>query len=69
MRIKYLCAKIANNKAFELCITAIILINSLLIGVETYTSNETIRLIQQSILYVFTFEILIRFIAAKSLKS
>lgn len=69
MRIKDLCAKIANNKAFELCITAIILINSLLIGVETYTSNETIRLIQQSILYVFTFEILLRFIAAKNLKS
>jgi len=68
MKIKSLCEKLATNSIFELSITAIILVNSLLIGVETYTSNETIKLIQQIILYIFTFEIIIRFIAAKSVK-
>ena len=61
------CAQLAHNKVFEFSITGIIIINSLLIGVETYTDNATIKLIQQIILYIFTFEITIRFIAAKSI--
>jgi voltage-gated sodium channel len=68
-RIKKIASLIAHNKAFELFITGIILLNSILIGVETYTDNETIKIIQQSILYIFTFEIIARFIAAKSIKS
>lgn len=61
------CAQLAHNKVFEFSITGIIIINSLLIGVETYTDNATIKLIQQIILYIFTFEITIRFIAVKSI--
>ena len=64
-----ICSRLATNKIFELSITGIILLNSLLIGVETYTDNATIRLIQQIILYIFTFEIIVRFIAVKSIRS
>lgn len=67
-KIKEIAASFAYNKGFELFITGIILLNSTLIGVETYTDNLTIKMIQQSILYIFTFEILVRFIAAKSIK-
>lgn len=67
-KLKEICKKLATAKWFEFSITAIILINSLLIGVETYTDNETIKLIQKIILGIFTFEILIRFIAADSIK-
>ena len=59
---------IACNKNFELFITGIILLNSVLIGVETYTDNLTVMMIQQGILYIFTFEILMHFIAAKNIK-
>ena len=67
--IKNICARIAYNKVFELLITVIIILNSILIGVETYVNSEPIRIIQQIILYIFTFEIVIRFIAAKNVKS
>ncbi|MCQ2259052.1 MAG: ion transporter [Bacteroidaceae bacterium] len=46
-----------------------ILINSILIGVETYNNNETIKLVQSIILWIFTAEIIIRFIAAKDIVS
>jgi len=68
-KLKNICALIAYNKVFELCITAIIIVNSVLIGVETYINSEPIRIIQQIILYIFTFEIITRFIAAKDVKS
>ena len=67
-KIKKIASLIAYNKGFELFITGIIILNSVLIGVETYTDNLTVKMIQQGILYIFTFEILLRFIAAKSIK-
>ncbi len=67
--IKELASKIAYNRIFEISITIVILINSILIGVETYTNDPTIKIIQQIILYIFTAEIILRFIAAKSIKS
>lgn len=67
-KIKELAALIAYNKCFELFITGIILVNSILIGVETYTNNTTIQMIQQIILYIFTIEIILRFIAADGIK-
>ena len=67
-KIKEIASLIAHNKEFELFITGIIILNSVLIGVETYTDNLTVKMIQQGILYIFTFEILMRFIAAKSIK-
>ena len=59
--------KITENRLFELTITGVIIVNSILIGVETYTSNETILLIQTIILGVFTVEIALRFIASDSI--
>lgn len=67
--IKKTCKSIAQNHFFEILITFIILLNSVLIGVETYTDNATIKLIQTIILGIFTFEIIVRFIAADSIKS
>ena len=67
-KIKKLASLIAYNKGFELFITGIIILNSVLIGVETYTDNLAVKMIQQGILYIFTFEILLRFIAARSIK-
>ena len=67
--IKDFCKKLTNNKVFELSIIAVILVNSILIGVETYTNDNTIKMIQQVILGIFTFEIIIRFIAANSIKA
>lgn len=67
--IKDYCLWLVNNKAFEFSIMGVILLNSFLIGVETYTDNAAIKSTQQIILYIFTFEIAIRFIAAKSIRS
>lgn len=67
--IKEWCKKLATNKIFEFSITGVILLNSILIGVETYTDNPTVKLIQAIILGIFTIEIIVRFIAADSVKS
>lgn len=67
--VKSLAKKLTTARWFELGITAIIIINSVLIGVETYTADPTIKLIQTIILGIFTFEILMRFIAADSVKA
>lgn len=67
--LKAKCKALATNPWFELFIICVILINSVLIGVETYTDNATIKLIQTIILGIFTFEIAVRFIAADSIKS
>lgn len=64
--MKDICAKVTSNRLFELLIVVVILINSTLIGVETYTANETIALIQKVILGIFTVEIVMRYIAADS---
>ncbi len=66
---KNFCKQLIAQKWFEILIIAIIFVNSALIGVETYTTNATIKLIQHIILGIFTFEILVRFIARDSLKS
>lgn len=67
--IKAFCKKLTTAKVFEWSITTIILINSLLIGVETYVNSEAIAVIQSVILGIFTIEILLRFIAADSVNS
>lgn len=67
--IKGICKSLTTAKWFEFSIIAVILINSILIGVETYTDDATIKHIQQIILGIFTIEIVLRFIAADSIKS
>ncbi len=67
--VKAMAKSITGKMWFEMGIIAIIVINSLLIGVETYQSNTTIALVQNIILYIFSVEIGLRFIASDSLKS
>lgn len=61
--------EICNSKWFELTVTAIIIINSILIGVETYVQHPVITSVQTFILFLFTIEIILRLIAAKNLRS
>lgn len=61
--------KICSNKWFELVITIIIVVNSALIGLETYVKSDAISRVQDIILVVFTIEIIMRFIAAKDVRS
>lgn len=63
------CRSITTNRWFELGITVVILANSLLIGVETYHTSDIITNIQTLILYIFTIEIALRFIASDSVKA
>ncbi len=60
---------IISNRWFELVITVVIVVNSILIGVETYYSDTVISKIQSFILFVFTIEIVMRFFAADSVKA
>ena len=66
--LKKFAVRLTNSHVFEIIITIVIIVNSVLIGVETYTDDATIKLIQTIILYIFTFEIIMRFIAARNLK-
>ena len=66
--LKQRCKAITTNKWFEIAIAIVILVNCVLIGVETYVSNPTISTIQRIILGIFTVEIIMRFIAADGLK-
>ena len=47
---------VITNRWFELSITLVIIVNSLLIGVETYHTHSTVTMIQNLILYIFTIE-------------
>lgn len=57
---------IIDSKSFEVFITIVILINSILIGVQTTYYNHLIDMVQLVILYIFTFEIILRAIAARN---
>lgn len=66
--IKQFAKNITSKHWFEVSITIIILLNALFIGLETYDTYTTITLLQQIILGIFTIEIILRFIAADSIK-
>ena len=68
-QLKGVAKEITTNHWFEIGITLIILVNSFLIGVETYTSSSALMLVQNVILYIFSMEIILRFIASDSVKS
>lgn len=53
---------------FDIFITVVILLNSLLIGVQTTHNNAHVENVQHIILWIFTFEIILRFIAAKNIR-
>ena len=58
-------AKIA---LFDLVITIIIIINSVLVGVQTFTSNPVVDFIQEVITFIFILEIFIRFLGSPTIK-
>lgn len=60
--------KIVSSKKFDYFITFLILLNCVLIGVETYSVNQTIIFIQHSIVIFFVIEIFLRFSARESVK-
>ena len=68
-KIKKLCQELVDKRWFEFLIVGVIIINSVLIGVETYIITPTILFIQHTILGIFTFEIIVRFIARTDTKS
>lgn len=63
-----ICTNIAYGKTFDVFITIVILVNSFLIGVQTTYYNIHIENIQTVILYIFTIEVILRMIAAGSIK-
>lgn len=63
-KIKHYCKTLVNKKAFDNFIMIIIVLNAILIGVETEFYNDTIHAVQMSCLFIFTVEIFIRFLAA-----
>ena len=60
--------KILDFKYFEPFIIFVILINCVLIGVETYGTNPIIQTIQSFALFVFTFEIVVRYFSSSTTK-
>lgn len=68
-QFKRLCESVTGNRVFEIAISGVIIVNSVLIGVETYGANATVALVQSIILGIFTLEILMRYIAAEDTKS
>ena len=66
--MKQICTKLVESKIFEQFIVLVILINCLLIGVETYFTNPLIQSIQFIALIIFILEVFVRYIASKNTK-
>ncbi|MGM9852021.1 MAG: ion transporter [Muribaculaceae bacterium] len=61
--------RIVKHRAFELAIIAVIIINAVFIGVESYGYDAIINTLQTVILGIFTAEILLRYIASDGVKA
>lgn len=61
--------KLNQAKWFEYLIIAVIVVNCVLIGVETYGTTPIIHAIQHTALYIFLFEIVVRWLARESVKA
>ena len=68
-KFRELCGKIVCGRPFDTFITIVILLNSFLIGVQTTNNSVSIEHIQTVILYIFTIEVILRYIAAGSAKA
>lgn len=66
--INILSKRLCQSKVFDIGITIIIILNSILIGVQTSFHNTCVDYIQHVILWIFSFEIAVRFVAANSIK-
>ncbi|MDE6021952.1 MAG: ion transporter [Muribaculaceae bacterium] len=67
-KVQDVCKRFVYGKAFDFFITIVIIVNSVLIGVQTTDNNATIEAVQRVILYIFTIECVLRFLAAGNLK-
>ncbi|RKQ33509.1 ion transporter [Oceanobacillus halophilus] len=72
--IKKRCAYIANHVLFTRIIIGLIIINAILVGLETYpyfinNYSDWIYIGDTILLWIFTIEIIIRFVGSKSIKS
>jgi voltage-gated sodium channel len=67
-KLKELCHSLLSQKWFEIAIIIVILLNSVLIGVETYGATPLMVEINFICLLIFTIEIVIRFVARESIK-
>ena len=61
--------KIVNSSIFNNCIMVVIVINCILLGVETFYKSKLITLIDNIILAIYIVEIFMRFFGRDSLKS
>lgn len=66
--IKDKCYAFVYGKPFDVFITIVILVNAFLIGVQTTEQNATVDAIQRVILWIFTIECLLRYLAAGNLR-
>lgn len=66
--MKQFCRSLVNNHAFEIFIVLVIIVNSILIGYETYRITPITTILQSIFLGIFTFEIIVRFVAAENIK-
>lgn len=60
---------LVTSRIFELFIMAVIVVNGVFIGLETYYSDPLFKLCNQIFLWIYTCELLLRFYARRSLKS
>lgn len=68
--IKSLSKKIVLNNYFENIVVSIIMFNSIIIGLETYSPNNKIyAILNMACLIFYIFEIIVRYFASKDLKS
>lgn len=67
-KLRIICNNVVINRAFDIFITCIILINSFLIGVQTTYQYDFVNVVQRVILYIFTLEIALRMMATPNMK-
>ncbi|MRH43736.1 ion transporter [Aquibacillus halophilus] len=70
--IKTLCSKISQHSVFTNIVIVLILMNSILVGLETYSAiverySSWLHIADRILLWIFTIEILIRLVGSKSI--
>ena len=72
-KISEICDKVHSHKAFQLFVTAIIVLSAILIGASTFDIDENLllgmKVLDYTITIIFVFEIVIRMIVAKSIRA
>ncbi|MDR1497333.1 MAG: ion transporter [Puniceicoccales bacterium] len=69
LTVKKFCRTLTTSRPFELVIIGIILVNTVLTGIDPHEQMPVLRLVQRVILGMFTVEIIFRFLARKDISS